>query len=508
MNFSFNVFSSPPPLTEPKPQQLRRLAQNIDGTLEYQHLLNLPDFIGSSTRSLSDIMTDLKEKRFHCISDIEWIYLVFCKAEWDETASANEVAFTAAATWEAASNKNFVFSYLVWMLALSYSRKNSMAQSLVDQVNFSLLSNRLPEKKSKLLRFLSQEKYADIAQEACFQNQHPKILFESCNLPGTQEAIDSTLNQSVFGFKNSNLQDNQSGSWLISCFQDMSYNVQVQQVNLLLSNVNSRFSNFQPSLTAWLRQHYWHRSPQSRWNSLNSAAQKSLKIWIHAASWQDFQNLINTLVRQLEQAQEQYSNNSKIPQQINQLKRRKEFWSNYSQCFERLRILVPKESNQFVKGELRQDIDVLVPDQSDPTEVCVFDFGEKYVIEFFRGRGSEMRFLAKGQNPQVEKRLFEDNNLSICSLRKLGGDKHDHVYLWQAYAERWLRERGISPNEGIRIWRGIPRQYAEYRQGVGLDLPPMERRQTRERNLLPWRKTMELIERSCDGSHHTIFRQD
>jgi hypothetical protein len=500
MTFSFNVFSSKTPFTEPEPRQLKHLAQNLDGTFEYQNLLNLPDFTGDSTRNLSEIMVDVKARKFGSISDIEWIYLVFSKADWDETVSANEVKLTAAATWEAASNKPLVLSYLVWMLALSYSRQNALAQSLVDQVNFSLLSNRLPEKTSKLLRFLSQEAYAEIAQEACRQNQSPKVLFESCKLPGTQEAIGFTLNQSVLGFKNSDLQENRSGSWLISCFEDMSDDLQVKQVTLLLSHIDSRFSNFQPSLTAWLRQHYWHRSPQSRWNRLNSAAQKSLKLWIHAASWQDFQNLINTLVRQLEQKQELYPNNPKIPQQINQLKRRKEFWSNYSQCFERLRILVPQESNQFVKGELRQDIDVLVSDQSDPTEVCIFDFGEKYVIEFFRGRGSEMRSLAKGQNPHVEKRLFEDNNLSICSLRKLGGDKHDHVYLWQAYAERWLRERGISPNEGIRIWRGIPRQYAQYRQGVGLDLPPMERRQTRERNLQQWRNTMDLIENNCQNS--------
>lgn len=134
-----------------------------------------------------------------------------------------------------------------------------------------------------------------------------------------------------------------------------------------------------------------------------------------------------------------------------QLKARRDFWSNYSDRFERLRILLSQTSLDPIRHELQGDIHFLENDGSDRTEVCIFDFGEWLVVEFFRGRGSETRLLENNlRNQQI---LFGDSPLSVKKIRCLGGDKHDHVYLWQFFCREWLTTRGIRPNTGTETYR-------------------------------------------------------
>lgn len=110
-------------------------------------------------------------------------------------------------------------------------------------------------------------------------------------------------------------------------------------------------------------------------------------------------------------------------------------------------------------------------DGSNPTEICIFDFGEWFVVEFFRGKGSETRLLPKNlKNQQI---LFGQNQLSVKQIRYLGGDRHDHVFLWQYYCRQWLEKRKIYPNPGTKPypkpteyqltdrWRGLQRWESE-----------------------------------------------
>ncbi|WP_414575622.1 hypothetical protein [Anabaena sp. CCY 9402-a] len=73
------------------------------------------------------------------------------------------------------------------------------------------------------------------------------------------------------------------------------------------------------------------------------------------------------------------------------------------------------------------------------------------VVEFFRGRGSETRLLENNlRNQQI---LFGDSPLSVKKIRCLGGDKHDHVYLWQFFCRQWLTTSGIRPNTATETYR-------------------------------------------------------
>lgn len=73
-------------------------------------------------------------------------------------------------------------------------------------------------------------------------------------------------------------------------------------------------------------------------------------------------------------------------------------------------------------------------------------FSECLVVEFFRGRGSEIRLLTNNvKNQQI---LFGESKLSVKRIRGLGGEKHDHVFLWQFFCPQWLEQKRIQPNPG------------------------------------------------------------
>ena len=76
------------------------------------------------------------------------------------------------------------------------------------------------------------------------------------------------------------------------------------------------------------------------------------------------------------------------------MKKRRKFWADYSNRFQQLRILLPQSSLTAISNQYRGNVDRLEDDGSDTTEVCIFNFGEWIVVEFFRGRGSETRLFS------------------------------------------------------------------------------------------------------------------
>lgn len=502
MNYSFPIFSPSQSFSpQPQPEKLKQLVQGLGMYSEFSEILNLPLFEGDVGRSLEDIMTDLESGQISTIFSLEWIYIMIHKNDWDQAVSTARAENTSKLLWKVAEKNGSLLSHLVWMLGMSYSTPNLLADSIIETVDFAKLQTLISLDTVRILKWLSEFNYVRIAQEACSRQMLPDSLLESVKVPVTQKSVTAIFNNVVKGFKQSNLNDSQAGRWLCRCLESMPDSLELQQINQLLLEVSYTVGNSQPYLVEWLRQHYWHRSPGSRWNQLSRETQNSLRMWIHAASWQDFKNLVDAIIKQLNQEIKNYQENSfqfqRINKEINQLRRRQEFWSNYSTRFERLRVFVSEKSQKFIRDEIKRDIDVLVKDNSEPTEICIFDFGDKYIVEFFRGRGSEIRFFSGQFNPTIEDCLFENKNISICSLRTLGGETHDHAFLWQAYAEKWLRERNIFPNEGIKYWQGLNRSYGQYHPQQGLPMPNLEKAKDRERQVNQWMRTMQRIESDC-----------
>ena len=263
--------------------------------------------------------------------------------------------------------------------------------------------------------------------------------------------------------------------------------VSISQVELLLTQVNPKIGAESPELINWLRQHYGSAVSNSRWNELSLEAKAAMRKWLGAVSYQDFQRLVSLILNRVHLAD----------WERNRLERRSEFWSNYSDRFERIRILLPQSSVNILGNYLNnQDVNILLEDGSDPTEVCIFDFGDWFLVEFFRGNGSETRIFEK--NAETEQQLF-NSQLSIKKLRYLGLNNliHDHVICWQYFCEEWLRQKNILPNKGTEYFKGLPYKYSKYNTQTGLPKPSPEKLRKRDRSLERWKQDIARLEREA-----------
>lgn len=156
-----------------------------------------------------------------------------------------------------------------------------------------------------------------------------------------------------------------------------------------------------------------------------------LKNKYDLTSYYDLQAISSALYS--EQAKQQLGFDD---EQNEQLRSRSKFWSNYSSKFNRVRVLLPEASHQFVakrNGQLPDFVDVLKPGSED-VEVYVFELDKLMVVEFLRGDIAETRFFKPDQ------RLFDNADLSIETIRSLPQlEVHDHLHVWQFFCERLLR---------------------------------------------------------------------
>ncbi|WP_230966952.1 hypothetical protein [Nostoc commune] len=79
--------------------------------------------------------------------------------------------------------------------------------------------------------------------------------------------------------------------------------------------------------------------------------------------------------------------------------------------------------------------------------------------------------------------LFGEYTLSVKRIRCLGGDRHDHVFLWQVqeFSPTWLKNHGILPNPNTQPSRN----------------PTADQLQQRENRLDRWKREIERLEREA-----------
>ena len=490
----------------PEPTNLLQLVKNFRNSGQFRQLHNLPNLETDTLRSLDQIIETIQSGNIDDIQHIEWVYCLYNKAEWDRQNP--EISYTTSALiWRAAVNNLPLKQTLLWLLVLNHSESQPIiSESLV--TSFSVFIRESGDSDAQILQIIqiiqaiTQDEYHRLALIARDENCTPQELLNKYNLPSTGNAVSQALNYVVTIFSDRKDNPKWFPEWLLRCFAQMSHSQQCQEVNRLLTTIAPEIGSGFLSIVEWLRQNYGPRTVNSRWSQLSPQAQLALRKWIGAATWGDFDRMITVLINKLSsQLQNLRQNNTgyqKLNYQRNQLEKRKGFWSNYSDRFERLRILVPASTSENSQ-ELTRDIDILVNDGSNDneTEICIFDFGDWFIVEFFRGIGSEILLFNRHYSAHVEKTLFQSPNLSISDIRRLyssGGEIHDHVFLWQYYAEKWLRtQHNIYPNDGITRFKGLPPQYNQFSHTTGLPTPAVDNQRTREQKLARWRQDIQRI---------------
>ena len=442
-----------------------------------------------SRSNLDEIIQDIENNRLENITPLEWLHCIYNKDKWDAN-NIERSRSTSEAIWKAAEQNSWLKQKLFWNLVLNYDNKKTLASSLVESYSAFSPQNSRDKKILSIIEALNTEHSAvKIVQICLVEELTPNKLFSHYQLPSKISIIEKCLYCVVYVFSKVTYLNNELIVWLLRCFEKMNQQQQVAAVEELLIKVDPRVGSQYPELISWLQINYGSSVFYSRWNELSAEAKSVMRKWLGAVSYQDFQRLVNLVLERVHLESKEY----------NRLKSRSGFWSNYSDRFERIRILLPQSSVKILGSYLNhQDVEILREDGSDPTEVCIFDFGAWFVVEFFRGNGSETRLFAR--DAETELRLF-NSQLSIKKLRCLGLNKpiHDHVFCWQYYCERWLKQHNILPNHGTTHFKGIPHQYSRYSQQTGLSEPTFENKRKRDRSLEYWKRDIAKLEMGITG---------
>ena len=451
---------------QPPSSQLLELAEKL-GSDDFAELSKLMNIERLQARSIDEILIDIDNDRADSVSALEWVYLIHTKEEWDRE-HLNQSVFTSKAIWQVAMNDSWLRQILCWQLALHYGNyQQVLAPSLVE-----CLAELIPQiQKIKplfgsIIQAISGSQPA--SKLAIIAHAHlltPQQLLEKAQLPSEMAiAIDALEYVAAIFCQNPTIEQ---VDWLVKCLDTMMVDRQIKAVEYILTEKKTKALNGNlASLVEWLQRHYGPRTTGDLWHRLSDNAKQALRDWIGSVNYNDFANLVNKLldVLQIEDFER------------NQLRRRREFWAKYTNRFQRIRILVLQDSIDVCGDSFTADIEILKRDGSSPTEVCIFDFGSHFVVEFFRGVGSETRLFARTN--EIDRQLFGSEQLSVKCLRRLGGEVHDHKYLWQFYCEQWLHGKGICLN---------PNTFPARK-------PESDKEFDRERGLARWRSEIMLLE--------------
>ncbi|MBD2255837.1 EH signature domain-containing protein [Nostoc parmelioides] len=422
VNSNFSL-PSLPETPQCSPNQMIQIASNLGDTK-----ISIP--------SVDKVLQAIEQGKADKVSHLEWVYCIYSKPQWDQQ-NIEQADKTSAAIWKVSLSNSWLQHQLLWRLALYYGiqEEQALAESLVK--SFDIFANSNLSRNLLLVKiiqaFCSKQAGLELAKITCEQHLNPTEFHTKIQglLPIWIPLFSEFINYIAPYFITISSPNVQQVKWLLSSLDTMSNSQQIKAVDNLLLNIPNHIASRHSLLVDWLRNNY--RNGEN-WYKLSDHARQKLREWIGGINYGDFQKLVDILLSKL----------SLRDFESNQLRKRRDFWADYSNRFERLRILLPQTSQIAIGYQIQGDVDLLEDDGSDPTEVCIFDFGEWFVVEFFRGRGSETRLFPKNsQNQQI---LFSEANLSVKRIRSLGGYKHDHVFLWQVFSRTWLENNGILPN--------------------------------------------------------------
>ncbi|MGF1736511.1 EH signature domain-containing protein [Photobacterium satsumensis] len=161
-------------------------------------------------------------------------------------------------------------------------------------------------------------------------------------------------------------------------------------------------------------------------------------------------------------------------QQRKQIRSRTQFWSNYSEKFSRIRVLLPSNTYRLLERHgltLSQQVNTFKSATEQCAEVIIFELDRLLVVEVLRGDLSETRFFKNTE--WNAKRLLDGDFECLADIRDLPQTEvHDHMILWQYFCEKMLRTKfRVTPNDGVVYFAGIPKSVSYYSDKKGLQKP-------------------------------------
>ncbi|MFN7715433.1 MAG: EH signature domain-containing protein [Pseudanabaenaceae cyanobacterium] len=429
---------------------------------------------------IEKIINKIRNGESASLSAVDCFWCVIKKADWDLVKPQQEVIDSSRQLWLAATQHKPLRYWLLRGYLRSYLENQSFALSLKTTFENHFKNADLSEKPHPgiLIDLLSLTPRYGISRLVSYSMQiffaKDDILHFIQQSTGllTVDLSQFTLQAAeVFVIQSQKISPQSSsthinlGKWLVKCLNQEANIIdqQAKAVEVILTKIRKEESARYPQLVEWFKEHY---QKGNRGQYLSENARRKLREWIGSVNFSDFAKLIRLVANSLPDYIGDKENRQK-----NQLLKRSYFWENYSDNFTQIRIFIPASTEKIVSSSFPNQYMVLRTDYSEPTEICVFDFDTHIIVEFFRGKSSEIRLFSCREDILIRHKLFENKSLSISDIRRLGGPVHDHVYFWQYYCERWLSKHGIYPNLNLTNFRIDEFRYSPYMRENGMEPP-------------------------------------
>lgn len=448
---------------------------------------NVPEIKGRLLRGMAEIIADVESDRSDNITPLEWTYCLWAKAEWD-IKNPDRTREISEAIWLIAQHNSRLKQQLLWRLALHHSHQlenaassnssvldQSLVECFAEFANTVTGIDALPVQIIKILtRKLPEYELAKLSWQYL---KTPVELLQKAQLPATIPVVDRAGSHLAGIFAKNQISDLSGVQWLLRCLKEMPAPHQLAAVEELLVSISTDIiKNQRSKLVEWLRSEY-----DPKLQLLSDTGKESLRRWIGELNYSYFQKTVDLVARMLRLSEAE----------IKQLEERRDFWANYSDRIQRVRLLLPQSSVSAIGYQLQFDVDILPEDGSELTEVCIFQLDSYYAIEFLRGSGAEIRLIPRSK--ESDRLLFVKKELSIKRIRKLGGEVHDRVFMWQSSCEKWLKQKKILPNDGTKSFQGMSQYYGKYDATNGLRMPEPQEQKEREVLLKKWQKQMDNL---------------
>ena len=494
-----------PNLALPKiePKELLKLAKNIsEKKQENSYLLNklTKNNNHKNYRLIDEIINNIEEGDFDKITLIEWVYCLSAKTDWDKV-NIEKSKITSEKIWQFAQEYVPLKKRLFWHLLSFHFDQNelTLAPSLAETFTCFEPQNKDDYITLKIIDLLIQENYVDFAVICLNECLQPDSLLKKYSLPydltlkGNINLVAQIQNHFPVAFQKITNPQPEQIYFLINTLEKLSTENQLSAVENLLIHINPQIASNYPKLVNWVKNIIDQLSDQ-----LSSTSQKLFKKWIGAFNYKDFAQFIDLIIDRI----------SVDSLEDKQLIQRKVFWSNYSDRFIKMKILLPFSTMQAFGNDFKvEEVNQLINDGSESTEVCIVDLDDYIIVEFFRGKGSEVRIFP--QDKQLENELFNSPELSLKRLRYLTIEPEniiDHCDYWQINLEQFLRSKNIVPNEGIKYFQIVTStQGIEYNCATGLPQLNSQQITLRNKQLVLWQE--EILKLTSEAKKY-CQRQD
>ncbi len=455
------------PVVRRDPINLKNLLKNQMNDLNDSDGVNKQKRLADLFRPLEDLIKSVLEDQDPILSQMDWIRLVKIQAEqlknishelflsklWLQILKKDPLQFQIL--WNDFSDTIFFEKEPTYWILFKKSFIKKVYETQQNEFN--------PFAKEIITHFFSVDPKVNILGEAFKRNVVPWHYLINIRLPSNEDTILSllaALPKLIHPKDQPNINMKNLIDWIQLCLED-THNEQYEQFRLnvakaLLDHLPTNLDMHKDiqGIVKWFHQYFNRFKENSLWHRLSTDQQKRLLKWFGELSYGDFKKLITKIT-------------SKLPLQyreMNQLEKRSVFWSNYTNSFVNLKILLPsqtvnilgeKELESFNLGEIEilRDSSSAFVKKLDSAEICIFETKTFIILELFRGQIGTKIYP---NDPYYYQLLF-NHPLSMEMLIQDSKYKaiieFTHPYRWQFTICNWLADQGLYANEDLKSFK-------------------------------------------------------